>query len=166
MAADRVTVERVERVKRFLKEAARTLELTLPQARRKEVLRELGRSLQEWIGVLEVVLKDEEEGTRPDAELEPEGAVAERLARALDAAMVDLATVDISGELMQVFPEELVHRHKVLPVKRTGDTMYIACCDPSMEILKEELALLRRYRIVPLVAEQSAVEDAIRLVYH
>lgn len=62
-------------------------------------------------------------------------ALGPRLAGAPPAsrrtAAIDLADYRIRSEVLDILPPKLCRQHGVVPLKRSGDTVYLACADPE-----------------------------------
>ncbi len=56
-------------------------------------------------------------------------------------------------------------KHMVVPVNRAGATLIVAMADPSNIFAIDELKFLTQYNIEPVVAAESAIEEAIQRYY-
>ncbi len=78
---------------------------------------------------------------------------------------VDLSKVEITAELLKLIPSEVVQKHKVLPVSRAGSTLVIATSDPTNYLVIDDIKFLTGYNIDVVVAEETALKDAINRYY-
>jgi hypothetical protein len=49
----------------------------------------------------------------------------------LGVDFIDLTKVDIPVQMAQLLPKNIARKHEVVPVRATGDTLYLAMSDPS-----------------------------------
>ena len=78
---------------------------------------------------------------------------------------VDLTKVEIPAELLKLIPSEVVQKHKVLPVSRAGSTLVIATSDPTNYLVIDDIKFLTGYNIDVVVAEETALKEAINRYY-
>ena len=67
--------------------------------------------------------------------------------------------------MLKLLPKDIVLKHQVVPVSRTGSTLTVAMADPSNIYAIDELKFLTQYNIHPVVASEAAVEAAILRYY-
>ena len=78
---------------------------------------------------------------------------------------VDLTQVSVPVELARFVPKNVAKKHCVVPVKLQGDTLYIAMADPLDFIAQEEVKLVSRRTVVPMIATKRAIEQVIETLY-
>ena len=103
-------------------------------------------------------------------ELVKSGVITERqvvdaLTMQLGIDFIDLSKVDISPEMTKLVPKNLAKRYNVVPVKTRGDELYLAMSDPLNFIAAEEVRAASRRRVVPMIAMQSGIDNAISKLY-
>jgi type IV pilus assembly protein PilB len=76
-------------------------------------------------------------------------------------AFCDLDRVRITRELRDLVPLEVLQELQVVPVKREGQTLWVATADPDDMSLLEEVRKRTQYRVVPVLALPDAIEAAI-----
>ena len=94
-----------------------------------------------------------------------EWEIAATLGKQLNVPFITLAHYEIDTEVLESIPEELVHKYQIVPVDRTGDTLTIAMADPSNIYLLDELKLLTRCQIIPVISFESDIREAIQKYY-
>jgi type IV pilus assembly protein PilB len=94
-----------------------------------------------------------------------EWEVAATLGKQLNVPFITLSHYEIDQEVLDSIPEELVHKYKIVPVDRTGDSLTIALADPSNIYLIDELRLLTHCQIIPVISFESDIRDAIEKYY-
>ena len=79
---------------------------------------------------------------------------------------VDLAKLEIDPAVIKLIPVEVVQKYLVVPVKRTGATLRLAMVDPSDVHAIDDIKFMTGYEVIPLVASEGAVLDAIARHYN
>ncbi|MCG8424819.1 MAG: type IV-A pilus assembly ATPase PilB [Proteobacteria bacterium] len=87
------------------------------------------------------------------------------LARQYSLPSINLSDFDIAAEVLKLIPKDVAQKHMVIPVNRAGSTLIVAMSDPSNIYAIDELKFLTQYNIEPVVASESAIEDAILRYY-
>jgi general secretion pathway protein E len=95
---------------------------------------------------------------------------AEQVARALsfqlEMPFVERIEIDqIPDELVQSVPINFAKAHTILPLSRIGDSIVAAIADPVNTEALDDLALLLKARLTPVIALQPVITDAINRVY-
>lgn len=83
----------------------------------------------------------------------------------LGIEFIDLTKVTLPVELAKYVPKNIAKRYCVVPVKVVADTLYLAMRDPLDFIAQEEVKTASRKRVIPMIATQRAVEQAIGRLY-
>ncbi len=78
---------------------------------------------------------------------------------------VDLSKVEVTADLLKLVPSEVVQKHTVLPVSRAGSTLVIATSDPTNYLVIDDIKFLTGYNIDVVVAEETALKEAINRYY-
>lgn len=88
------------------------------------------------------------------------------LAGQLGVAAATDKDLEIEPELVRLLPDDFVKRWEVVPVKRAGSSLTVACTTPNNLALMDEIRFITGYRdIVPLVASEMAVRRVIEEHY-
>jgi type IV pilus assembly protein PilB len=90
-----------------------------------------------------------------------EWEVAATLGKQLNVPFITLAHYEIDQEVLKSIPTDLVHKYRIVPVDRTGDSLTIALADPSNIYLLDELRLLTHCQIIPVISFESDIKEAI-----
>jgi type IV pilus assembly protein PilB len=94
-----------------------------------------------------------------------EWEVAATLGKQLNVPFITLSHYEIDPDVLAAIPVELVRKYKIVPVDKTSDTLTIALADPSNIYLLDELKLLTRCQIVPVISFESDIKEAIEKYY-
>ncbi|MBW3595390.1 MAG: Flp pilus assembly complex ATPase component TadA, partial [Actinobacteria bacterium] len=92
--------------------------------------------------------------------------IARTIAQALNLPFIDLTTVDVDPEVVQMIPRWLAERHQLVPVRRTGDGVMVAMTDPSNLVALDDVRVSARVgRVSVGVAAVDAIADASERIY-
>ncbi|MCA1784285.1 MAG: Flp pilus assembly complex ATPase component TadA [Intrasporangiaceae bacterium] len=95
-----------------------------------------------------------------------EGSIADAIASQLGLQRIDLTTERPTEEAIDRVPSKLAARHEVVPVRLDGDVLVLATADPSDVAAMDDVRLTARARkVVPVIATESAIEEARRRAY-
>ena len=94
-----------------------------------------------------------------------ESDLIEALQMQLGIEYIDLTKVNIPTELAQVVPKNIAKQYQVVPVRIFRDELYLAMADPLNFYAIEEVRTAVRRKVVPMVANASAVERSIQILY-
>ena len=83
----------------------------------------------------------------------------------LGVEFVDLTKVEIPMNLAQLVPKNLAKKHKVVPVKVVGDSLYLAMEDPLNFFAIEEIKNATKKRVIPMIATHAGTERSIVMLY-
>ncbi|MEE2828821.1 MAG: type IV-A pilus assembly ATPase PilB, partial [Myxococcota bacterium] len=78
---------------------------------------------------------------------------------------IDLNEFDIEPDIIKLIPKEVVLKHQVIPVNRTGSTLIIAMADPSNIFAIDDIKFLTGYNVEVVVASEQAIETAVEKYY-
>src|SRR5437773_5323208 len=88
------------------------------------------------------------------------------LTRQFGVALIDLASCEVEADVVKLLPRDCVVRYQVMPVKRTGNVLYVALSDPNDVVLLDELRFRTGCKIIePLLARESQIREAIDKYY-
>ncbi len=82
-----------------------------------------------------------------------------------DLPYIDLKRVTISPEMAYQIPISFARRNKVVPVKIEGGKLFVAMEDPYNILAIEDVNMVAKMEIFPLVARESSIMDAIEDLY-
>ncbi|MCB9761247.1 MAG: type IV-A pilus assembly ATPase PilB [Alphaproteobacteria bacterium] len=78
---------------------------------------------------------------------------------------INLSEFDIAPDVLKLVPKEVVQRHQVIPVNRTGNTLIVAMSDPSNIYAIDDIKFVTNLNIEVVVASEGAIAEAIEK-YH
>ncbi|MCL0107553.1 Flp pilus assembly complex ATPase component TadA [Peptococcaceae bacterium] len=71
----------------------------------------------------------------------------------------------IDVKLIKSIPEQLIKRHKVIPIKKEGNRMIVAMFDPLNVLALDDLKITTNCEIDPVLASRKEIESVIQKVY-
>lgn len=88
-------------------------------------------------------------------------------ARAQEAGLgfADLDRMTIESSALNVVPERIVKNHSAIPVRKEGQTLWVAMSNPNNVAAIDDLRVASGCRVVPVLAVKGAIEDAITKYY-
>ncbi|NLO31999.1 MAG: Flp pilus assembly complex ATPase component TadA [Candidatus Hydrogenedentes bacterium] len=78
---------------------------------------------------------------------------------------IRVANCNISKEVLSQVPETLARQYLMLPVSITGNTLTLAMADPLNIMAIDDVRMVTRYEIEPVVGIISELREAIDLLY-
>jgi len=78
---------------------------------------------------------------------------------------INLSKYSIDKELISLVPEKVARLYRVIPVSRIGNRMAVAMADPLDIFALDDLKILTKYEIDPVIATAKDINDAITTYY-
>jgi len=94
-----------------------------------------------------------------------EWEMAAALGKQLNVPFITLSHYDIDRGVLSTIPTHIVRKYKIVPVDKTGDALTIALSDPSNIYLLDELKILTKSQIIPVISFESDIDEAIDRYY-
>ena len=92
--------------------------------------------------------------------------VMQARARLMNIQFVDLSTQKIDPNAIAAVPEQVVRRHGVVPVMKSGNRLQVAMSDTqNIKAMDDMRVVTRGLQIVPALALADAIQDAINRHY-
>lgn len=83
----------------------------------------------------------------------------------LNITPINLAKYKIDKEIISLVPEKIVRLYHVIPVSKIGNRMTVAMSDPLDIFALDDLKILTKYEIDPVIATDKDIIDAIASYY-
>ena len=90
---------------------------------------------------------------------------AMRRRRQPDVPTIKLDEFDVSDEILELVPKELVERFRVVPVARSGETLLLATAQPENRRAVEEIGFVTGLAVNCAVATDAEITSAIQRFY-
>jgi type IV pilus assembly protein PilB len=91
--------------------------------------------------------------------------VYEAKAQEMGVPFVDLSVYKPDPSAINVVPEHIAKRHNVVPVKKDGNTLYVAMADTNNLTAADDLRLVSRCQVRGVLAVPEHIEDTISRLY-
>ncbi len=88
-------------------------------------------------------------------------AIAVAASHEFGVPLLDLDAVDIDLEVVRAVDQKLVNKHRVLPLVRRGQRLFLGIADPTNLQAIDDIKFQTSMRIDPVVVEQDKLEDRI-----
>src|SRR4051794_5046459 len=116
--------------------------------------------------VEELLEQQKKEGTRLLKLIMDKAYVSEQdmtvsIGRVLNTPPINLARIGIPLEVADLLPRELAHSHKVVPVSRLENKLYLAMADPLNVLAIDDVRRITKLEISPMIASERAIIDKL-----
>jgi type IV pilus assembly protein PilB len=116
--------------------------------------------------VEELLAQQKKEGTRLLKLINEKAYVSEAdmaisMGRVLNTPPINLSRVTIPNEIADLVPRELAHSHKVVPVSRLENKLFLAMADPLNVLAIDDVRRITRLEVAPLIASEKAIVDKL-----
>src|SRR5467141_3635552 len=116
--------------------------------------------------VEELLEQQKKEGTRLLKLILEKSYVSEQdmavsMGRVLNTPPINLARITIPLEVAELLPRELAHTHKVVPVSRLENKLFLAMADPLNVLAIDDVRRITRLEVSTLIASEKAILDKL-----
>lgn len=87
------------------------------------------------------------------------------MGRCLNTPPVNLARVRVPEEILNLVPREMAKAHKLVPIARLENKLFVAMADPTNVLAIDDLKRRVELEIIPMIATERAVGDALSGVH-
>jgi type IV pilus assembly protein PilB len=87
------------------------------------------------------------------------------LSRQYGVPSINLDHFEVDPAIIKIIPAETARKYQVLPLSRSGAVLTIAMADPTNVFAMDDIKFMTGYNVEPVVASESAIEDAIERYY-
>ena len=114
----------------------------------------------------ELLEKQKKEGVRLLKILIEKAYVSEQdmviaMGRVLNTPPVNLPRTAIEKEVADLLPRDVATNHKVLPVSRLGNRLFLAMADPLNVLAIDDVKRITKLEVSPMIASEKAILDKI-----
>src|SRR5437764_1966981 len=116
--------------------------------------------------VEELMDQQKKEGTRLLKLILDKAYVSEQdmtvsIGRVLNTPPINLARISIPLDIADLLPRELAHSHKVVPVTRLENKLFLAMADPLNVLAIDDVRRITKLEISPMIAAERAIIDKL-----
>src|SRR5881296_3666436 len=83
------------------------------------------------------------------------------MGRVLNTPPINLARVIIPMDVAELLPREMAHNHKVVPVSRLENKLFLAMADPLNVLAIDDVRRITRLEVATLIASEKAILDKL-----
>jgi type IV pilus assembly protein PilB len=83
------------------------------------------------------------------------------MGRCLDTPPINLAKVRVPENIQELVPKELCRSHKLVPIAKIGNKLFVAMADPLNVLALDDLRQRTKFDIVAMIAPERAVNEAL-----
>src|SRR5499425_696917 len=116
--------------------------------------------------VEELLQQQKKEGTRLLKLLLEKAYVSEQdmavsMGRVLNTPPINLARINVPNDIADLLPREVAHNHKVVPVSRLENKLFIAMADPLNVLALDDVRRITRLEVSPMIASEKAIIEKL-----
>jgi len=83
------------------------------------------------------------------------------MGRVLNVSPINLSRVLVAPEIADLLPREIANNHKVVPVSRLENKLYLAMADPLNVLAIDDVKRITRLDVTPMIASEKAILDKL-----
>ena len=87
--------------------------------------------------------------------------MAVSMGRVLNVPPVNLSRINIPREVADILPREIAHSHKIVPVSRLENKMFLAMADPLNVLAIDDVKRITKLEVAPLIAAEKSILDKL-----
>jgi type IV pilus assembly protein PilB len=87
------------------------------------------------------------------------------LSKQYSVPSINLRDFEIDAEVLKLIPKEVVVRHQVLPINKSGNTLIVAMADPSNIYAVDDIKFITNFSMDVVVASEAQIAEAIEKYY-
>src|SRR5687768_11492365 len=86
------------------------------------------------------------------------------MGRVLNTPPINLSRINIPMELASLIPKEVAHNHKVIPISRLENRLFLAMADPLNVLALDDVKRITKLEVSPLIATEKSIIDKLNNV--
>src|SRR6202008_4599879 len=87
------------------------------------------------------------------------------MGRCLNTPLINLSKLRVPEEVLSIVPRDMAKANKLVPIARLNGKLFVAMADPTNVLAVADLKRRVQLDIVPRIATERAVEDALSGVH-
>src|SRR2546427_6339840 len=116
--------------------------------------------------VEELLEQQKKEGTRLLKLILEKAYVSEQdmavsMGRVLNTPPVNLGRITVPNDIADLLPREVAHNHKVVPVSRLENRLFLAMADPLNVLAIDDVKRITKLEVATLIASEKAILDKL-----
>ncbi|HEY3932566.1 MAG TPA: ATPase, T2SS/T4P/T4SS family [Verrucomicrobiae bacterium] len=85
------------------------------------------------------------------------------MGRVLNVPPINLGRVTIPPEISELVPRDAAHNHRVIPISRLDNKLFLAMADPLNVLAIDDVRRITKLEISPLIASERAIADKLNV---
>ncbi len=90
--------------------------------------------------------------------------MAVSMGRVLNTPPINLARISIPLEVADLVPREMAHNHKVVPVSRLENKLFLAMADPLNVLAIDDVRRITRLEVATLIASEKSILEKLNQI--
>ncbi|HEX7653634.1 MAG TPA: ATPase, T2SS/T4P/T4SS family, partial [Verrucomicrobiae bacterium] len=86
------------------------------------------------------------------------------MGRVLNVPPINLARAHITPDVLELIPRDMAHNHKVVPVSRLENKLFVAMADPLNVLALDDVKRTTKLDIFPLIASEKAITEKLNAI--
>ncbi len=87
--------------------------------------------------------------------------MAVSMGRVLNTPPINLSRITIPADIAELLPTELARNHKIVPVSRLENKLFVAMADPLNVLAIDDVRRVTRLEVAPLIASEKSIVDKL-----
>ncbi len=83
------------------------------------------------------------------------------MGRVLNVPPINLGRISIPAEVADLLPREIAHNHRILPVSRLENKLFIAMADPLNVLAVDDVKRITKLEVCTMIASEKAIIDKL-----
>jgi type IV pilus assembly protein PilB len=117
----------------------------------------LERQKKEGARLIKLLIDKDRQYVSPDD-------LAVSMGRVLNVSPVNLPHIAIEPEVVELVPHDMARNHKVMPVCRLENKLFLAMADPLNVLAIDDVRRITRLEVTPLIASEKAIMDKLNAI--
>lgn len=90
--------------------------------------------------------------------------LAVSMGRVLNVPPINLNRISISPDVVDLLPQDTLHNHKVIPISRLENKLFLAMADPLNVLALDDVRRITKMEIAPLIASEKSLADKLNAI--
>ena len=86
------------------------------------------------------------------------------MGRVLNVSPINLSRINILPAVADLIPSDMMHNHKIVPVSRLEDKLFLAMADPLNVLAIDDVRRITKLDISPLIASEKAIIEKLNAI--
>jgi type IV pilus assembly protein PilB len=86
------------------------------------------------------------------------------MGRVLNVSPINLARISIMPDVIELVPRDTAYNHKVVPVSRLENKLFLAMADPLNVLAIDDVRRITKLEIAPLIASEKAILEKLNAI--